>query len=386
MIIGVSIGLGVALIAVVASALWVGSRALAAKSALETAQTQLTDFKSALGQSGAPSTAALYTKLAKNTGTAVQQTDDPLWSFSEGIPMLGPNLKAFRQVSEMVDTLVRTGVGPIATAADGISVDSLKPRNGGLDIAPLKKLAPAMAELDDALHVADASAAAIDTKDVAPQLAAPVSNLRETIDKVTPVTGELRKVLPVLYPALGGEGTRHYLLIFQNNAEERASGGNPASMAMLVLKNGKISLGKQPSSTDFPHPYPQPVMTFKGDWDKLYGWYTASYVTNITMTPDFPTTAKLARAMWRKQIGGTVDGVISFDPVALSYLLRATGPIRLPSGDVLTSDNAVQALLSGVYAKYHDPKVQNVVFASAAQAIFKAVTNGQGARRTTSPS
>jgi hypothetical protein len=193
-----------------------------------------------------------------------------------------------------------------------------------------------------------------------------------------PVTAELRKVMPVLYPALGGEGTRHYLLIFQNNAEERTSGGNPAAMAMLDVDHGKIKLGKQPSSTDFPSPYPTPPLTFGGDWAKIYGPYASGYLTNITFTPDYPQTARMARAMWRTQFGGKVDGVISFDPVALSYLMRATGPIKLPTGEVLTSENAVSYLLSGVYAKYTDPFVQNAVFASAAQAIFKAVTSGQG--------
>jgi hypothetical protein len=374
----VALALGVLLLVVLAGAFWVGHRALVAKDSLQAAQQQLTDFKSALGQPNAPSTTALYAKLAKNTGTAVEQTDDPLWSFSEGVPFLGPNLKAFRQVSEMVDTLVRTGVQPIATAADGISIDSLKPKNGGLDIAPLKKLTPAMAQLDDALHVADSSAAAIDTKSVVPQLAEPVTSLRQTIGKVTPVTTELRKVLPVLYPALGGEGKRHYLLIFQNNAEERASGGNPASMAMLDVHNGKISLGKQPDSGDFPEPYPTPPLTFAGDWDRLYGDHVSAYLTNITFTPDFPRTARMARAMWRSEYGGTVDGVISFDPVALSYLLRATGPVHLKTGETLTPDNAVSFLLNQVYVKYPDPKIQNVVFASAAQSIFTAVTNGQG--------
>lgn len=372
------IALGVLLVVVVAGTAWVGSRALAAKDSLETAQRQITEFKSAVGQPGAPSTAALYRRLAKNTANAVEQTDDPLWSFSEGVPFVGPNLRAFRQVSEMVDTLVRTGVGPIATAADGLSVESLKPKDGGLDIEPLKKLTPAMAQLDDALRAADRAAAAIDTEGVVPQLAAPVGSLRETIQKVTPVTGELRKVLPVLYPALGGEGKRQYILMFQNNAEERASGGNPASMAMLVVDRGKISLGKQPNSGDFPSPYETPPLTWEGDWGRLYGYHTAAYLTNITFTPDFPTTARLARAMWRKEIGGRVDGVVSFDPVALSYLLKATGPVTLKTGETLDSGNAVSILLNKVYAKYPDPKMQDAVFGSAAQSIFKAVTSGQG--------
>jgi hypothetical protein len=45
---------------------------------------------------------------------------------------------------------------------------------------------------------------------------------------------------------------------------------------------------------------------------------------------------------------------------------------------VLGPENAVSYLLSGVYAQYADPALQNVVFASAAQAVFSAVTSGQG--------
>ena len=82
--------------------------------------------------------------------------------------------------------------------------------------------------------------------------------------------------------------------------------------------------------------------------------------------------------MWRNVYGGKVDGVISFDPVALSYLMRATGPVTLADKTTITADNAVQFLLSDVYAKYTNPDVQDSIFASAAQAIFSAVTNGQG--------
>ena len=374
----VSIVLGLVLITAVVLVLYVGNRALVAKDALQRAQTQLTTFKSALGQPNAPSTATLYHRLAANTTKAADQVNDPLWRMFERLPALGPNLKAFRQVADLTDTLVHRGVGPVAIAANGISVESLKPKNGGLDIEPLKKLTPAIASLDDAMRQADASAAAINTKGVVSQLKKPITSLRATLQKAMPVTAELRKVMPVLYPALGGNGTRHYILLFQNNAEERASGGAPNSLAELIVSHGKIKLGRQPNSQTLPSPFPAPVTHFGGDWNKVYGAAPLIKINQTTFTPDFPTTAKIARAMWQKAMGGPVDGVISFDPVALSYLLRATGPIHLPSGESLQADTAVSFLLSGVYAKYPDPNVQNVVFASAAQAVFKAVTSGQG--------
>jgi hypothetical protein len=86
----------------------------------------------------------------------------------------------------------------------------------------------------------------------------------------------------------------------------------------------------------------------------------------------------LAQRMWEIEFGRTVDGVISFDPVALSYLLKATGPIDLVTGETLTHENAVDFLLNGIYSKYTDADVQDVVFASAAERIFDAVTSGDG--------
>ncbi len=380
--IGGFVALFLGIVAVVLLTVYVGNRALIAKDALTSAQGQLTSFKSVIGQPNAPSTTQLYAQLQANTAKAAKQVDDPVWSLYEQIPVVGPNLKAFRQTAVLIDDLVQNGIGPISRAANGISVNSLKPTNGRIDIAPLKTLTPAFIHLDDAITVADQQASQIDTKNVLTQLKGPIGKVQSLLTQYAPMIHELRKVMPVLYPAMGGDGARHYLLIFQNNAEERASGGNPASMAMLVVNDGKIQLGEQGSSSSFPRPYKVPPYTptgpGNGDWHAIYSDYTSTYVTNITMTPDFPTTAKMVRAMWRGQFGGKVDGVISFDPVALSYLLQATGPITLGDGTQIDSTNAVSFLLNGVYKKYPDPTTQDIVFASAAKAVFSAVTHGQG--------
>ena len=379
--IGGSIALVLGVVAVALMTLYIGNRALIAKDSLTAAQGQLTSFKTAIGQPNAPSTTQLYQGLQANTSKAAQQVDDPVWSLYEHLPVVGPNLKAFAQTTNLIDALVHDGVGPIAKAADGISVDSLKPKNGAIDIAPLKKLTPAVGDLDGAIQAANTSAKAIDTTDVLPQLQQPIDQLRSMLGEAAPTVAEMHKIMPVLYPALGGEGKRHYLLMFQNNAEERASGGNPASMAMLVIDDGKVKLGRQGDSGDFPK-LAEPILTPKGswnkDWSKFYGVYAGEYVTNITMTPDFPTTAQMARKMWQRVYGGKVDGVISFDPVALSYLMKATGPVTLADKTTIDANNAVQFLLSDVYAKYTVPAQQDLVFASAAQGIFTAVTGGAG--------
>ena len=360
---------------------YVARQALAAKTSLEQAQDQLQVFRSALGKPD-QDLPALYAPLQASADEAASRTGGGVWAAYEHVWWIGPNLTAFRQTTEVVDALVRDGVGPLATGAHGVGIDNLKPKNGRIDITPIKRLAPVTTEVNEAIQAANTAAADIDTTRVVPQLSAPVEKLQDQLRELAPISQELSATLPLLPGILGADGTRHYLLIFQNNAEERASGGNPASMAMLVVDDGKITLGRQASSASFPHPYKKAPYVPHGkgnsDWDKIYTERSIKFVANLTMTPDFPTTAKMATAMWQDRFGGQVDGVISFDPVALSYLLEATGPIKLADGTKLTAQDAVSYLLSEVYAKYPDGETQDKVFASAAQTIFSAVTNGKG--------
>jgi hypothetical protein len=97
---------------------------------------------------------------------------------------------------------------------------------------------------------------------------------------------------------------------------------------------------------------------------------------DVTLTPRFDLSAQLASAMWKQKFGTSVDGVVSIDPVALSYLLAATGPVTLPTGQQLTSQNVVSTLLSTSYSTYPVPAEQDAFFASAAGAVFTKVASG----------
>ena len=47
-----------------------------------------------------------------------------------------------------------------------------------------------------------------------------------------------------------------------------------------------------------------------------------------------------------------VDGVIAIDPVALSYMLGAVGPVTMPDGEVVTKDNVVELTESTAYSRF----------------------------------
>ncbi|WP_426228600.1 DUF4012 domain-containing protein [Pseudarthrobacter sp. DSP2-3-2b1] len=186
---------------------------------------------------------------------------------------------------------------------------------------------------------------------------------------------------------LGANGSRTYLLMIQNNAEARASGGIPGALAVLSLNEGKLTLGEQSSAGELG--VMSPPLRVEAEQVQIYSTRIGKYVQDVNLTPDFPTAANAAQAMWETKTGQHVDGVISIDPVALGYILDATGPVRITDTELialasaglpteLTGANVVETLLSDVYAKIERPVLQDVYFAGVAQEIFAALADGRG--------
>nr|WP_246298617.1 DUF4012 domain-containing protein [Nocardioides panaciterrulae] len=171
---------------------------------------------------------------------------------------------------------------------------------------------------------------------------------------------------------IGADGPRDYLLIFQNNAEIRATGGLPGSWSVIHAEDGKLKVTQQGSLQQFP-PLPRPVLPLSKAELAVHGEQLGTFFADANFTPDFPRAAQLWTARFEQEFPAThLDGVLSLDPVALSYLLKGTGPVTV-AGRTITSENAVDELLSRPYREL-EPAQQDVLFAHAAKAIFDATT------------
>ena len=73
---------------------------------------------------------------------------------------------------------------------------------------------------------------------------------------------------------------------------------------------------------------------------------------NSNQSSHFPYAAQIWKSMWAQQSGMNVDGVIAIDPVALSYILGAVGPVTMPDGEVITQDNVVELTESTAYRRF----------------------------------
>ena len=201
------------------------------------------------------------------------------------------------------------------------------------------------------------------------------ASLAEALTKAAGLSETLDDALVVAPSMLGADGPRNYLVLFQNNAELRSAGGIPGAFALVHAEDGLLQLVRQASTADF-SAKDGPALAVPAADTAVFGDGMSSYIQDVTMTPDFALSARLATAMWERTFGGTVDGVIAVDPVALSYLLGATGPVKLADGSELSENNAVTSLLVDVYHRYADQASQDAYFADAAASSFTAVTAG----------
>jgi len=362
-------------VVLIACVAWIGIRALIAKSQLQASVSLVSTIKSEIGSGDVKAAQASTQQLAKKVHSARDLTSDPIFRAGEIVPLAGPNLTAFREAARIVSDVTDSSITPLASVAGSINLSSFKPVNGAVPLQPLETVAPTVTKANTALQSGLAQARAIDTSGTVSLVNKAVKQLTDALASAGDVTDAASRAVQLLPPMMGQSGPRNYLLLFQNNAEARSTGGISGALAVLHVENGAISLTQQASSSDFPH-MTEPVMPLPEDTRAIYTNLPGEYIQDVNLTPQFPVAAQLARQMWKQQFGTEVDGVLTLDPVALSYLLKATGPVTLSTGDQLTSDNAVKLLLSDAYARYPNPKDQDAFFASAAAEVFDKLASG----------
>lgn len=313
-------------------------------------------------------------EIQENTGEAAAWTGNPAWRLGELVPGVGANLTAVRVAAEASDLLADDAIVPMS----GVQIEALKPVNKVFDVAAIADMEPAVVSANEAVSTARANVLAVDRDSLIGPVADAVDELQSALDDASGITQAMSAAVQILPAALSDSEPRNYLMIFQNNAEVRATGGNPAALLLVTVHDGAIAIGQQASSTDF-SAAATPITTLDPETQAIFGDAVGTRLRDSTMTPDFPTSAALVQAWWQSRFGTTVDGVFSFDPVALSYLVKATGPIALPTGDQLTSDGLVPLVLSEVYARYPRTTDQDAFFAATSAAVFETVASGQSA-------
>ena len=190
-----------------------------------------------------------------------------------------------------------------------------------------------------------------------------------------PIKEEIRSIITTAPILAGSQSPKKYLIAFQNSAEARGTGGILGAYAIVEFNKGSLKVIQTGSNEALKWIDEIPIK-MPNEFTSLYRSDPAIW-QNSNLSPHFPYGAQIWLALWKKQFGQSLDGVIAVDPSALSYMLRATGPITLPSGKILTSENLVSETLSAAYKEYEkDNAARKQYLVSIINATFKQLLEG----------
>lgn len=340
------------LVLIAGFALILGVKTWSVKSNLEMARDGAQKVKDALLK-GSPEEAAGRAQEALNHAESARSAARSIpWRMAAGVPFLGTPFKTGQQISDVVVDLAANILRPAASAGVGLSTRTLY-ADGRVDLQLLRKQEPVLADLSESAALLDAKAAAIEK----PAISSPISGARTQLQ--SEVTGMARlfrntaiasRVAPSM---MGADGPRSYLLAFQTNAEARGTGGLLGGIGVLRFDNGKPSVDN--IAANYPLTGAKASVDLGPEFDKQYG-FTNPFTDfrNSNISSHFPYAAQIWKSMFEQVTGSKVDGVIAMDPVALSYILAATGSVTLPDGEVISKDNVVELTESTAYVRFAD--------------------------------
>jgi hypothetical protein len=234
------------------------------------------------------------------------------------------------------------------------------------DVAPgLQRLATAMSEAQGRLD-------RVDTAAVMDQAGGPITDLRDQLADSTSAVETAAAVAQWVPGMLGAEGDRSWLVMLQNPAEARGSGGFVGGYVVLRARDGDIIVERTGTSSELAASpidssvAPEDAQLMWGDILQRWGAFNVS--------PHFPMTAALAAA-GMDELGTPVDGVIGVDPAAVASMLSVTGPVTF--GDwTIDADNVEQFFTVDIYEQIPDSRERDDVSMALVQQVLERLLTG----------
>ncbi len=355
---------------VIAALTWTAWLAWATQRDLAAARMSIEELRVAVERGDIDSRARSVERLKRSTESAMQRTDGIWWGALTHFPWIGDDAEGVQVLSASLSSLSSDAIDPLVEVVGDLDSVTIQ---GRIDVQLVRSLEQPVDRAFQGVSRSADMVAELESSGFIGPLRLPFDDYVQQVNDLQDALASARLATSLAPAMLGEDGSRDYLLIFQNNAEIRGTGGLPGSWALVHAENGKVSIREQGSSGDFPI-LDRPVAPLTTEEVAVYGQELGRFWQDPGFTPDFPRAAELFNAFWMiDNPGRPLDGILTLDPVALGYLLQATGPVDA-AGLTVTPDNASQLLLNQIYLDNENPRVQDLVFQAVARAIFDAVT------------
>jgi hypothetical protein len=177
-----------------------------------------------------------------------------------------------------------------------------------------------------------------------PVSAAQRSELAQLLQALPQAQSDLQQVQNLMGAIgwlLGVGQPRTFLVQTMDRAELRGTGGFTGQYGELTINAGRVA----------PFTLRDISLVEYTDTSKTLGqlapaqyqswWPFANFgLRDSNISADFPTSARLAIALYKYEVGRSVDGVIVFTPFLIEHVLQIVGPVYIPGyNETITAQN-----------------------------------------------
>ncbi len=306
---------------------------------------------------------------------AEAKLSSPLSKLAYPIPVVS-------QHAQLVVTAAGSGTeitGAAEHAAKVAPYDSLRAADGTFDLKRIESMEAPVAHTVESMVRSRDQLAATTNPWLVDSVEDRATSYQDDLTRTIPEARGALRAIRIAPEVLGGNGTRHYLLLFANPAETRGMGGFIGAWAQLDASNGHLQLvrhGKMGELDDASDPASRKITGEKTYLERYGHLQPARFIQNVSASPDFPTVARVAEQLYPQAGGQKVDGVMYVDPIALGALLKLTGPVKADGIPMpLTSKNAAKFLMHEQYLEFPNTNDRTDLLSNAAEATFDALTH-----------
>ncbi len=358
-------------------AVWILVRAQQAADALTTARTGVTQMRDSLAAGDSAQADQQLAVVQGDTARAVQATSDPVFTIASALPVIGTTPAAVSDVAEAADALAQQALPDLLEAGVALNPDNLRADGDQLNLAAFETAAPALESAAASLAAITSDVAGIETDGTPARVQDAVTGLQGELDDALTETQSAVRGARLIPPMLGADGQRRYFLALQSNNEARGTGGFFGQFGIVTADDGRVEVRQLASgSVLYDQQYDELPLDFGPDYAALYGDDPATWA-GANLSPHYPYAAQLWLKMWQDRTAERLDGAITTDPVTLSYLLEATGPVTLPDGREISADNVVSFTENEIYFLIEDDAERDEYLQQVAEAALDAVFSGK---------
>lgn len=171
---------------------------------------------------------------------------------------------------------------------------------------------------------------------------------KDLLIQASQLVNEARPVLESIPYLLGVDKPRKYLVLFQNDAELRPTGGFLTGYAIVGVAKGKITVVQSDDIYGLDAKFPKRIVA-PDPIKKYHPLVPYWYLRDQNLSPDFKVSMDTFYPNYKLTKSPEVDGILAVDTQLLVKLLQVTGKIGVPGYGNFSSETDVRCNCPNVF-------------------------------------